>query len=79
MAVAHKKRCRLLQCSPSLAYYLLGSKVVLIFGTLCGNPRLFVEASGPGGYITPAAWGHPDASKAGDKIRRGPQVGRVAT
>ena len=35
--------------------------------------------SGQGGYITPAAWGVPTASKRGDRIRIGPQVGKVAT
>ena len=35
--------------------------------------------SGEGGYITPAAWGVPTASQRGDKIRIGPQVGKVAT
>ena len=35
--------------------------------------------SGPGGYITLAVWGDPRCCRAGDKIRSGPQVGRVAT
>ena len=35
--------------------------------------------SGQGGYITPAAWGVPTASERGDRIRSGPQVGKVAT
>ena len=35
--------------------------------------------SGQGGYITPAAWGVPTASDRGDRIRSGPQVGKVAT
>ena len=35
--------------------------------------------SGQAGYITPAAWGVPTASKRGDRIRGGPQVGKVAT
>ena len=34
--------------------------------------------SEPDGYITPATWGIPNASVV-DKIRGGPQVGRVAT
>ena len=34
---------------------------------------------GRGGYITPAAWGDPHRFRAGDKIRGGPQVGKVAT
>ena len=35
--------------------------------------------SGQGGYITPAAWGVPTASERGDRIRSGPQMGKVAT
>ena len=35
--------------------------------------------SGQGGYITPAVWGVPTASERGDRIRIGPQVGKVAT
>ena len=35
--------------------------------------------SGPGGYITPAAGGVHNASKRGDKVRGGTQVGHVAT
>ena len=35
--------------------------------------------SGQGGYITPAVWGVPTASERGDRIRSGPQVGKVAT
>ena len=35
--------------------------------------------SGQGGYITPAVWGVPTASDRGDRIRSGPQVGKVAT
>ena len=35
--------------------------------------------SGQGGYITRAAWGVPAASERGDRIRSGPQVGKVAT
>ena len=35
--------------------------------------------SGQGGYITPAAWGIPTASDREDKIRSGPQVGKVTT
>ena len=35
--------------------------------------------SGQGGYITPAFWGVPTASERGDRIRSGPQVGKVAT
>ena len=35
--------------------------------------------SGQGGYITLAASGVPTASERGDRIRIGPQVGKVAT
>ena len=35
--------------------------------------------SGQGGYITPAVWGVPTASERADRIRIGPQVGKVAT
>ena len=35
--------------------------------------------SGQGGYITAAVWGVPTASERGDRIRIGPQVGKVAT
>ena len=35
--------------------------------------------SGPGGYITPAAWGVPTASERGGRIRSGPQMGKEAT
>ena len=35
--------------------------------------------SGQGGYITPAASGVPTALERGDRIRSGPQVGKVAT
>ena len=41
------------------------------------NPKW--PTSGQGGYITPAAWGVPTASERGDRIRSGPQVGKVAT
>ena len=34
--------------------------------------------SGQSGYITPAAWGVPMASERGERIRSGPQVGKVA-
>ena len=35
--------------------------------------------SGQSGYLTPAVSGIPTASEWGDKIRSGPQVGKVAT
>ena len=35
--------------------------------------------SGQSGYLTPAVSGIPTASERGDKIRSGPQVGKVAT
>ena len=35
--------------------------------------------SGQIGYLTPAVSGIPTASERGDKIRSGPQVGKVAT
>ena len=38
-----------------------------------------LPTSGQGGYMTPAAWGVSTASERGDRIRIGPQVGKVAT
>ena len=35
--------------------------------------------NGPAGNITPAAWGVPNASGRGDRIRTGPQMGPVVT
>ena len=35
--------------------------------------------SGQNGYLTPAVSGVPDASERGDKIRSGPQVGKMPT
>ena len=35
--------------------------------------------SGPGGYMTLAAWRGPHRFKVGSTIRRGPQMGQVAT
>ena len=51
-----------------------------------GSPPLQSEGqnqkwptSGQNGYLTPAVSGIPTASKRGGKIRKGPQVGKVAT
>ena len=48
-------------------------------GLQSGGQNQKWPTSGQGGYITSAAWGVPTASERGDRIRIGPQVGKVAT
>ena len=44
-----------------------------------GGQNEMWPTSGPGGYITPALWGVPNASKQGNKISSGSQLCLVAT